>query len=78
MKKIIQYYYEEDKKTIVTNTPPFNPDSLLYSIKYKLRADEGYMLLNKMTGYKTKSCIITPTEMSLWEEVAYTKMDDNY
>jgi hypothetical protein len=78
MKKIIQYYYQEDGETKVTNFPPFNPDFLSHSVRYKLRADKGFMLLNKLTGYKVKSCIISPDEMDLWEEISYEHTDDNH
>ena len=77
MKKIIQYYYEENGETKMTNFPPFNPDSLLYTVKYKLRADQGYMLLNKITGYKVKSCVISPNEMDSWEEILYATISVN-
>ena len=78
MKKIVQYSYEDGGEIKMTNTPPFNPDFLLYQTVYKLRADVGYMLLNKQTGRMTKSCIISPYEMDNWEEISYRDMDDVY
>lgn len=71
MKRIIQYQYIDNGTLKISNEPLGNPDFLDCVIKYKLRAEEGKILLNKKTGYTSKFCVIFPSELSDWEEIAY-------
>lgn len=76
MKKIVQYWYCDDGITNVQVDPPKDIYKYDYTIKYKLRAEKGYILQHKLAKCTAKFVIISPEEESNWIEVKYDDLKE--
>ena len=74
MKKIVQYWYHHDDIDIIETTPPKNKYDYDYTIRYKLRADNGCMLYNKKNNFTEKTVIIFPNQEEDWIEVTFQEL----
>jgi hypothetical protein len=69
MKKIILYrIYDDEGNQIFTREPQPNTESFIY---YRLTADKGCSMINKITGEKLKVALVPEHQLNYWVEESY-------
>lgn len=70
MKKIMLYkIYDDEGNPSFTKEPQANTESFIY---YRLTADKGYSMINKITGEQLKVALVPEHQLNYWVEESYT------
>lgn len=74
MQNIVYYEQLVNNELLLTQNPPINKYAFDYLIRYKLIADDGYMLYNEKTKSINKVVLIPIYELSNWKEVSFEEL----